>query len=214
MKMDKKQSFKGRPTVAPKPGERGTVSLRLTAETKDRIDKAAKANGRPFSQEAELRIEKSFEREGLLPDALELSHGREAAGLIFALGLLMTVGGRAAAYEKAITTKKPVQPWATDPYAYDQAVRSVVALLELARPGKPDFSIRPDVDEGRPKDYANDLVRAVKGTAQGAWANGVFGAENIDTIRKLLGQQSERLQDDPAYGQTSNPHGESDGDRS
>lgn len=56
----------GRPTRAPKPGERRvSLGLRVTADIKRKLDEAAVASGRSQSQEAELRIERSFEHDDL-----------------------------------------------------------------------------------------------------------------------------------------------------
>ena len=56
----------GRPMKPPTPGERTPLGLRVTAETKRRIEAAAIESGRSISQEAELRLEQSFEREWML----------------------------------------------------------------------------------------------------------------------------------------------------
>jgi hypothetical protein len=55
----------GRPTKPPKPGERVTLGLRVTPEIKNKLEKAAMEKGRSLSQEAEFRLERSFEREAL-----------------------------------------------------------------------------------------------------------------------------------------------------
>ena len=53
----------GRPTKKPKAGERVPLGLRVTAEIKRKLDAAAEDAGRSQSQEAELRLERSFEWE-------------------------------------------------------------------------------------------------------------------------------------------------------
>ncbi len=53
----------GRPKRQPKPGERVQLSLRVTPELKAELDEAANQSGRSQSQEAELRLERSFERQ-------------------------------------------------------------------------------------------------------------------------------------------------------
>lgn len=53
----------GRPTKQPPPGKRASLGLKVTAETKRRIEAAARASGRTQSQEAEYRLEWSFEIE-------------------------------------------------------------------------------------------------------------------------------------------------------
>src|SRR5262245_23312551 len=56
---------RGRPLKAPTPGQRVGMSLRITPETKARLEKAANRSGRSLSQEAELRIEQSFQKEAV-----------------------------------------------------------------------------------------------------------------------------------------------------
>jgi hypothetical protein len=56
---------RGRPTKAPTPGERVSLGLRVTADMKGRLDRAAAENGRSQSQEAEYRLERSFSDERL-----------------------------------------------------------------------------------------------------------------------------------------------------
>jgi hypothetical protein len=56
----------GRPVVPGTPGERVPVGFRITAEAKLKLEQAALASGRSLSQEAELRIEQSFERDFIL----------------------------------------------------------------------------------------------------------------------------------------------------
>ncbi len=51
------------------PGGRVPVSLRVSARTKEALDRAANATGRSFSQEAEFRIERSFADDTDFPDA-------------------------------------------------------------------------------------------------------------------------------------------------
>lgn len=50
----------GRPMKAATPGTRVGLGLRVKADTKARLIEGAKANSRSLSQEAEMRIERSF----------------------------------------------------------------------------------------------------------------------------------------------------------
>lgn len=63
--MDKRKRL-GRPMKPPTPGERTPLGLRVTAETKRKLEAAAIESGRSLSQEAELRLEQSFEREWIV----------------------------------------------------------------------------------------------------------------------------------------------------
>ena len=53
----------GRPSKAPRKGARNSLGLRVTAETKNRLEAAAAASGRSQSQEVEFRLERSFRKE-------------------------------------------------------------------------------------------------------------------------------------------------------
>ena len=63
----------GRPNKPPVEGERNMLGFRVTAELKGRLMAAAKASGRSVSQEAELRLERSF----WIDDMVKLLSGDE-----------------------------------------------------------------------------------------------------------------------------------------
>jgi predicted transcriptional regulator len=73
--MNQNQKRMGRPLKAAQPGKRVSLGLKVTPEIKARLDEAARANGRTQSQEAEYRLERSFERQDLLPEILSLASG-------------------------------------------------------------------------------------------------------------------------------------------
>ena len=66
-------------------GERFQLGIRVTPDLKRRLDAAAEAGGRSQSQEAEFRLERSFDHEDLLPEALTLAYGRKLAGMLMAV---------------------------------------------------------------------------------------------------------------------------------
>jgi len=59
--IDRRPMRPGRPAIAAKQGQKATLGIRATAELKDRLIAAANRNDRSLSQEAELRLERSFE---------------------------------------------------------------------------------------------------------------------------------------------------------
>ena len=79
----------GRPPKPPTPGQRMSLGLKVTAEIKARLDKVARETGRTQSQEAELRLERSFEREDLLPQVLKLAYGDKPAELLMQVGPML-----------------------------------------------------------------------------------------------------------------------------
>jgi hypothetical protein len=56
----------GRPTVPAKAGEKATLTLRVTADIKTRLETAAVQSGRSLSAEAEQRLERSFEHDDIV----------------------------------------------------------------------------------------------------------------------------------------------------
>ena len=60
---------------APAEKPRSALSFRVAPELKGRLEDAAVKRGRSLSQEAEFRLERSFETEGLLIDVLLLAFG-------------------------------------------------------------------------------------------------------------------------------------------
>ena len=60
---EKPRRKRGRPALLPTEGKREVISLRVTGELRQRLEAAASETGRSMSQEAELRIERSFQRE-------------------------------------------------------------------------------------------------------------------------------------------------------
>jgi hypothetical protein len=183
-----------------------SLGLKVTAEVKDRLDRAARANGRTQSQEAEVRLQRSFEHEDLLGDALTLSYGRELGGLVFLTGKGMQMAGRRAMLN--ISTKAEAWlDWLNNPYAYDQAVKAANLILEAARPaGDPAPPLDEDSPEREqePRWPASRVNRIRRGLGAFcareilAWVSGRYKdspawASEIETARKLLGQMASRL---------------------
>jgi hypothetical protein len=97
--VETKRRLPGRPTTAAKPGQKSTLSLRLTAELKTRLDAAAKANDRPLSQEAEIRLEQSFKTQSLLSEVLTLAYGPDVAKVMLEFGEQLLIAN-ALGYER------------------------------------------------------------------------------------------------------------------
>src|SRR4029079_5578159 len=89
----RRKNFGGRPGRKPKPGERVHLGIRVTVEMKRRLEAAAAKTGRSQSQEAEMRLERSCERQDLLSEVLTLTYGRELAGILMMIGRVMHFTG-------------------------------------------------------------------------------------------------------------------------
>jgi hypothetical protein len=122
---------RGRPTAPRKPGQRSTLSLRLTAEMFTELDKSAKEQGRPISQEAEIRLWASYRNQGSLQESLEATFGPDAAELLMLLG-------RLARHAPGVLGIPVEDHWASDPTAFHVAEREIMhAVARLRPPGDP-----------------------------------------------------------------------------
>jgi hypothetical protein len=142
--MDEGKKRIGRPRKPPKPGTRVSLGLKVTPEIKNKLDEVAQASGRTQSQEAELRIERSFEHEGLLGEALSLSYGPNLAGVLQLIADVMHHAGVGGAFVKAGGSVADAQNWLEVPYAYDQAFKGAAKVLEAFRP---EGDASPPADE-------------------------------------------------------------------
>lgn len=201
----------GRPTKTAKPGVRASLGLKVTAEIKDRLDRAARDNGRTQSQEAEVRLERSFDREDLRTEALTLAHGPHLAGLLIVLGIVMQEAGRAAdtlaqALDRHLVEGRPTprqrealaatfeqgKTWIDSPYAYDQAVRAAVKILEA---GRPEGDPMPPADSVAATSAAQGLEcwstsanKMLAGMTDGQILSGLSKTD-ADKLRALLGER-------------------------
>jgi hypothetical protein len=126
-------SRRGRPNKPATPGKLSALGLRVTAEVKDLLDVAAKQSGRTQSGEAERRIEATFRSEQQLSQGLDLVYGEQIAGLLTVIGRVLRDVGPAA--HAASTRALEVAPdWLSNPFAFDQAVKAIGAVMEVLRP--------------------------------------------------------------------------------
>lgn len=161
----------GRPTKAPTDGNRVSLGLRVTAEMKRRLDAAALKNSRSQSQEAEMRLARSFGLE-------DERGGAEEAALTMAIGGVFLRAGQQAAKLKwqpfgeqpgPEPWQKPGAPipasvWANDPQCFAQACKAVLYLFD---------QISPPVMEGAGDD---------------TWASGVFSDVGVIATNVVLAE--------------------------
>jgi hypothetical protein len=178
--MAKQRKRIGRPTKKPKPGKRVSLGLKVNSEIKMRLDDVAAANGRTQSQEAELRLERTFRAEDAAHQQLALAYGERAAAVVLMIARAMHEAGTCAAFAVTHTLEGSVN-WLDVPYGFDQARKAANRILDLARPiGEPmtppsiaalaSFKGRPMTKElltyvaaeGMGTGFANSILDAVQ----------------------------------------------------
>jgi hypothetical protein len=160
------------------------LGLRVTLETKRRLDDAAVASGRSQSQEAELRLEHSFDREDLLIDILKLAYGEQLAGLVLLIAGAMHDAGVGEAFAKT-STPEEAWNWLEAQYPYDQAQKAATAILA---------ALRPEGASWRPGELKADRGEALADVFLREIATGLTRFDNrkdrVAQIRELLGRDA------------------------
>jgi hypothetical protein len=155
---------KGRPPKRqPKPGERVPLGLRVTPELKRALDQAAASSGRSQSQEAEVRLERTFASEHSLLEMLDLAYGCENVALVMTFAeLIRSVGSSAALLAMARSKNEhPQASWIEDPFLFNEVVASINEIIE---------SLRPQGEAVAPKNYQENLRDIGKRSAQAVLA--------------------------------------------
>ena len=204
------QKTKARPEKQPapkreRPGE--YVGFRSPTNLKEKLERAAKAASRSLSSEAQFRLERSFDRENLLTDALDLAYGPRTAALVLMIAEAMDATGSYSGFAK-IGTLEGSRNWTDDPYSYDQVVQSIITILEAFRPeGTPESPHKRDqvgedmtalfANMGR--GFANGILEEV---ARGA-ARTSGSIERVEQICRLMGTLRDRIAHLAVGGQTT-----------
>jgi hypothetical protein len=125
---------------------------------------AAEESRRSLTQEAELRLERSFDRQDLLLEVLTMSFGsKQLAGLVFMLGLVMLEAGDQMAYrllddkDADFGVLSDAAFWLAAPQVCDVAIEAAITVLESIRPSGPTW-----VDAGFGACIANGLIKSLR----------------------------------------------------
>jgi len=170
-----KKPRRGRPPLPKADQRRHILSVRVRDETRAQLEKAAQRSERSISQEVEAQIERSFERQGLYADVLELRYGRNVAGLVMVLGETIHLALEVLSFSADGGDQRPVgerpfkEEWLLDQAGYAAVVSCVAAMLEEFRPAEQGTA---DGARGlRAKDISRlvtaPLVQALKGRVTG-----------------------------------------------
>lgn len=120
---------RGRPAMAETQRKRSMLTMRVRDELKAELTGCAADNQRSVSEEAEWRLERSVEAQGLLDEAMAIAFGERFTGL----AILMTSAAHETATHTATMAGVKSDPF-DNPYVFDQMARSVMYVLEVLRP--------------------------------------------------------------------------------
>jgi hypothetical protein len=153
---------RGRPPLEPGKAKRAAFNARLRPALKLALETAARQQGRSLSEEIEFRLERSLDQERHLADALELSFGRQVAGLMLAIGHVMKEASR----EYQLRRRPGELGWLSNPDHFSSIVESIDLLLEVISPdANPSVwaSLREarDDESDTPRAYASIVAEAM-----------------------------------------------------
>ena len=137
-----------RPTKALQHGPRVPLSLRITSDLKQKLSEAALGNERSLSQEVERRLEQTVREYDRLG-------GPQLTELMETIATVMKSTGQLAGFCEARRVTNRGE-WLALPFAFDQAVKAAIIVLEHHRP--PGEIIVPEVTVG--KDIGEDPQEA------------------------------------------------------
>jgi hypothetical protein len=194
----------GRPLKAPEPGKRMSLGLKVTPQIKEKLDRAARENGRTQSQEAEIRLEQSFNAEDRVWQSLEARFGARQAGLLLMIGDLMRMAGIMAI--KSEVGAYPDIAWLNQHNSVENARDAVSRFLTIVIP----TDDRPRRDEGD-----LELDRGLTEETIRMWVEEISGIKTKDgdeypDLRRWAKQMRDLLGDELAKRLLENVNKETD----
>jgi hypothetical protein len=123
----------GRPSRKLRAGERVPLSFRVPPDLKRALNAAANRDGRSQSQEAELRLDRTFREEELLPQVLGLAYGADTAAILSIFGELINA---VAIWTRATDEGLSGSPhsWLDEPRLFGEVVTALNRVLAKLRP--------------------------------------------------------------------------------
>jgi len=164
----------GRPTKEAVPGKKVSLGLKVTPTIKDQLDRAARASGRTQSQEAEYRLEQTFDKRPLVI-AMELAFGAELAAALIAAGEAMRGADQ---YSFALGGEEP--------WRYEQVLAAAMTVFEAFRPmGQP---VQPELRGSTAKGMVGKLGPGRSIALQRLLS--FLDRDTADLVRDLLGEKA------------------------
>jgi hypothetical protein len=170
--------------------ERVMLGLRVTPEMKQRLDEAAAHSGRSQSQEAEFRLERSFDREALLSEALALKYGQNLAGILQALAntMLSVAFGHTMMTGGASTRNRfwPPDAFTDDPGSLELGLLAGTAFLTSLWPQGTAKTVTAEERRMALIVASSDVVEFAQGLPENLTAISQSVRAEREAIRKLL----------------------------
>jgi hypothetical protein len=196
MVAEKSKNRGGRPRQTPiKDGQKVQIGVRVSPAMQARLIDAAQRNGRSLTQEAEMRLERTFDRQDLLSEVLVNAFGRRAGGYLMLMARAFADAGFAAGrLADALGTE--TKDWTESKWAVQQAVIALNKAIEW----KTEVSEYDDPQESKAPPLAVHHKMEDPGRILGkAVSDAVFGFTTTDSPYAEFGRTVRALIDIPEF---------------
>jgi hypothetical protein len=144
------------------------LKVRMKEPLRAMLEKAADERGISMNTEAVDRLQRTFQNQKVLQEALDLSFGPQISGILMIIGDVMRATAQTASFAKS--GNPSLEDWLEDPAIFDEVAKEVAVVFAQHRPGG---GILPSADsagkdtgaEGIALNRIAELSRA-KGSAQ------------------------------------------------
>jgi hypothetical protein len=113
-------------------GKRYPLNMRTTFEVRRELERAAAVTGRSLAQEAEHRIQQTFQNQKVLQEALDLSFGPQISGLLMVIGDVMRTTAQTVSFTSA--GDPSIENWSEDPVVYGAVAKAVATVFDQHNP--------------------------------------------------------------------------------
>ena len=154
---------------APADTKRFPIGLRVSKSVRERLEQAAAESGRSLSQEVELRLERSFDKQDSALDGLSLRYGERFAKVLIAMAEAGLAAGHFYGSIVATDRSDGIENWDSYPTAFQMASAAIHEVLEASRPqgGMKEHPIPASEaleHKKHPMDFARDALARIAGT--------------------------------------------------
>jgi hypothetical protein len=108
------------------------LKVRMKEPLRAMLEKAADERGISMNTEAVDRLQRTFQNQKVLQEALDLSFGPSISGLLMVIGDVMRTTAQTVSF--ASTGDPSIENWSEDPLVFDEVAKAVATVLAESRP--------------------------------------------------------------------------------
>ena len=176
------------------------LSMRITPQVREELERASERSGRSLTQEAEFRLESSFRDQNNLIETLKISYGQELGALLLLIGRSLRTISDVSHFHLSDPGDGSTT-WLDNSLAYAAAVQAISRYLEALRPRELANQEFDSIAARLASLAESDLHSISAPPAEGTLGAHPWNAPFYTLIRELLGaERSARIAENLAAG--------------